>query len=170
MTVKYLLPCSCGEKIAIESTQAGQTVRCSCGKTLEAPTMQGIRQLEQSAEIVDESAAASSIGGAAVGVALLGLIILLAGGSVTLWAYYTQRPVMPDVDLMSPWDTWPMWQNLREGVRIPEYAESPYHRFKKVYDQYMTVGYVIIGVGIVTLVCALAIAIASGRSKHRKIP
>ena len=131
--------------------------------------MQGIRQLEQAAEIVDESASPSPIGGVAVGVGLLGLIILLAGGGVNLWAYYTQRPVMPDVELMSPWDTWPMWHNLREGVRMPEYAESPYRKIKKIYDQYMTVGYVIIGVGIVTLVFALAIAIASGRSKHRKI-
>lgn len=167
---KYLLPCSCGEKIAIESTQAGQTIRCSCGKNLEVPTMQGVRQLEQYAEIADQSATPSSIGGAAIGVALLGLILLLAGGGVNLWAYYTQRPVMPDVDLMSPWDTWPMWQNLREGVRMPEYVESPYHKFKKIYDQYMTVGYVIIAVGIVTLVFALAISIVSGRSKHQKIP
>jgi hypothetical protein len=53
---------------------------------------------------------------------------------------------------------------------MPEYSESPYHKFKKVYDQYMTVGFVVIGVGIFTLVCALAVALVSGRSGRRKIP
>jgi hypothetical protein len=131
--------------------------------------MQGIRRLEQSADIADDSAAPSPIGGVAVGIALLGLIIVLVGGGITGWTY-TRRPVMVDIDYMSPWDTWRMWQDLREGVRMPEYSESPYHKFKKVYDQYMTVGFVIIGVGIVTLVCALAVVIASGRSGRRKIP
>jgi hypothetical protein len=169
VTVKYLLPCSCGEKIAIESSQAGQAIRCSCGKTLEAPTMQGIRRLEQSADIVDESAVSSSIGGVTVGIALLGLIILSVGGGIAGWNY-TRRPVMIDVDYMSPWDTWLMWQSLREGVRMQEYSDSPYLQAKKEHTQYMTVGFVIIGVGIVTLVGALAIALVNGRSKRRKIP
>ncbi len=131
--------------------------------------MQGIRRLEQSADIADESAAPSPIGGVAVGIALLGLIILLVGGGIAGWNY-SRRPVMIDVDYMSPWDTWLMWQSLREGVRMQEYADSPYQQARKEYTQYMTVGFVIIGVGIFTLVCALAVAIVSGRSGHRKIP
>lgn len=130
--------------------------------------MQGIRRLEQSADVSDEPGESASYGGAAIGIALLGLTILVAGGGLTWWAY-AQQPVLIDVDYMSPWDTWLMWQNLREGVRLPDYASSPFLEAKKVTDQYMTAGFVIIVVGLVTLVCGLTTAVVSGRSQRRKI-
>lgn len=49
-TMKYLLPCSCGNSIPIETSQAGQTVTCSCGQMQEVPTMRAIRQLEPAHE------------------------------------------------------------------------------------------------------------------------
>lgn len=36
---KYLLPCLCGQQIPIEPRQAGETVACRCGISLQAPTM-----------------------------------------------------------------------------------------------------------------------------------
>ncbi len=44
--MKYSLPCSCGDTIPIETSQAGETVVCSCGRQLEVPTMRAIRQLD----------------------------------------------------------------------------------------------------------------------------
>ncbi len=44
--MKYQLPCSCGKSIAIEVSQAGQLVHCSCGTQLEVPAMRLIRQLK----------------------------------------------------------------------------------------------------------------------------
>ena len=43
--MKYLLPCSCGKSVAVEVSQAGQSVRCPCGNTLDVPAMRLIRQL-----------------------------------------------------------------------------------------------------------------------------
>jgi hypothetical protein len=46
MTQHYLLPCSCGQKVRIAASQAGGRVACACGKSLDVPTMRGVRQLE----------------------------------------------------------------------------------------------------------------------------
>lgn len=166
MTIKYLLPCSCGKKIPVETTQAGQDIQCSCGQQVSVPTMQGIRCLEQYLDSSDESKAGPSYGGAALGIALLGLLIL-GGGGALMYRTYNQRPVLVDVDYMSPWETWLMWQNLREGVRLPEYSESPYLEAERTYKQYMTIAAVIVGVGIVMLAWAVGTAIL-GRSGQRR--
>ena len=44
---RYLLPCSCGQSIPIDTIQAGQEVRCSCGQEQLAPTLREIRQLPE---------------------------------------------------------------------------------------------------------------------------
>ena len=44
---RYLLPCSCGQLISIDTIQAGQEVRCSCGKAQLVPTLREIRQLPE---------------------------------------------------------------------------------------------------------------------------
>ncbi len=168
MRVKYLLPCSCGEKVAVESTQAGQDILCACGKTMEVPTMQGLRQLEQHVDTADAPRIASSFGGVAVGIALLGLVILGAGG-VHTYRTYSMRPVLPDIDYAAPWDTWLIWHDVRSGVRLPEYAESPYMQAKKVYNQYMTVGIVIMALGLLTIVCSAIVASFSRPSQRRQM-
>ena len=43
--MKYQLPCTCGRTIPVEVSQAGQTVRCSCGAGVEVPAMRLIRSL-----------------------------------------------------------------------------------------------------------------------------
>ena len=168
MTTKYLLPCTCGEKTAVESTQAGQILRCSCGNTLEVPTLQGIRRLEQCVDGTDQSGTSSSNRGAVIGAALVGLIIALGGAGFTGWTY-TRQPVLIDIDYMTPWDTWLMWHSLREGVRMPEYANSPFLMAKKEYHQYMTVGIVITVIGILTMVCSAMIAFLNRRSRRRQM-
>jgi hypothetical protein len=47
---KYLLPCSCGRQVLIETTQAGERIRCECGAELEVPTLLEIARLERKAE------------------------------------------------------------------------------------------------------------------------
>ncbi len=43
----YLLPCTCGKKIGVTKSQAGQTVRCTCGTELEVPTLRNLSELER---------------------------------------------------------------------------------------------------------------------------
>jgi hypothetical protein len=46
MTQHFLLPCSCGQRVRVAASQAGGRVACVCGKSLDVPTMRGVRQLE----------------------------------------------------------------------------------------------------------------------------
>ena len=47
MAQQYLLPCSaCGAKTPVESRQAGETIVCQCGQSLNVPTLRGLRELE----------------------------------------------------------------------------------------------------------------------------
>lgn len=46
MKQAYLLPCKCGQKVEVDSTLAGLTVKCACGRTLDVPTMRDLTRLE----------------------------------------------------------------------------------------------------------------------------
>jgi hypothetical protein len=43
----YLLPCRCGQSVAVSTSMAGESVRCACGAELQVPTLRGLRQLAQ---------------------------------------------------------------------------------------------------------------------------
>ena len=59
MAIKYLLECPCGEKISVSASQAGQTVRCTCGKEREVPTLLELKKLET----IEETPSKRSFGG-----------------------------------------------------------------------------------------------------------
>ena len=50
---KYLLPCSCGRKMPVEPRQAGQSVDCACGESLEIPTMLAMSALEPADSVAE---------------------------------------------------------------------------------------------------------------------
>lgn len=45
MSTRYLVECSCGEKIAVGAGQAGQVVRCGCGRDVNVPLLRELRAL-----------------------------------------------------------------------------------------------------------------------------
>jgi len=49
MKIEYLLPCSCGEKLVVDRSQAGLSKRCTCGRDVTVPTLRGLEQLERAA-------------------------------------------------------------------------------------------------------------------------
>ena len=46
MASQYLLPCDCGARVVVETTQAGEQVSCECGALLEIPAFTRLSQLE----------------------------------------------------------------------------------------------------------------------------
>jgi hypothetical protein len=57
MAELYLLPCECGQKVRVGRAQAGQSVACTCGKSLSVPTLRGLGVLEAApAEVKPEAA------------------------------------------------------------------------------------------------------------------
>jgi hypothetical protein len=45
--MKYSLTCECGQSQPVEPRQAGQSLICACGKTLQVPTMLQIKRLPE---------------------------------------------------------------------------------------------------------------------------
>lgn len=46
MSASYQLPCSCGLKLTVTRSLAGQEIACSCGKSLVVPTLRELAKLE----------------------------------------------------------------------------------------------------------------------------
>ena len=57
----YLLSCSCGHRTPVSTAEAGQSIRCVCGASLDVPTLRALRTLERA----DAAAGARSRGATA---------------------------------------------------------------------------------------------------------
>lgn len=69
MSVQYKLTCRCGQSYPVNTSQAGRTIDCTCGETLNVPSMLKIKKLpvwEESAPI-GSAAGGSAVGGLAAG-------------------------------------------------------------------------------------------------------
>jgi hypothetical protein len=95
---RYLLPCTCGQQIEVEAKQAGLQVSCRCGKSLEVPTLRGMKQLTPVSPSQAEASAPASTWGPRQGITFLGVVVLLCGllGVAVLFA---TRPVFNTPDL-----------------------------------------------------------------------
>ncbi|MHC4405869.1 MAG: hypothetical protein ACYTG0_40010, partial [Planctomycetota bacterium] len=78
MSAKYLLPCSCGQKIPVGATQAGGGLRCECGAELEVPALRELTQLDR-AEVKPTRRAPAPSWGSRQSVFFLGLVVMAAG-------------------------------------------------------------------------------------------
>ena len=125
MTTSYLLPCSCGEKVPVEPRQAGEVVRCSCGASLEVPTLLEMAALER-AEPEPGARRPSRPWGVRQGLALMGAVIFLGALVLVIFVSRT-RPHPPGFDrpemspeairrqsrALTPFESRRAWQTLR---------------------------------------------------------
>jgi len=108
--MKYLLPCTCGESIVVEVSQAGQRIPCKCGKSLEVPTMRAIRELAPAVEENTKAAATqrpartwSQTQGTIFGI---GALLAVAGVAAAIYYFYwvividVTPPTQADFDAM----------------------------------------------------------------------
>ena len=121
---KYLLPCSCGRKIPIQPARAGQEIRCTCGASLDVPTMLEMATLQRAQP---ETASEQPVGswGIRQSLVLLGVVITLTAVGLEIGLYLT-RPAMftPDqirqwVRADSPLESWNRWLAMRAGGLEP---------------------------------------------------
>ena len=167
MQTKYLLPCSCGEKIAVEPRQAGQTIECRCGKTLEVPTLRTMTALEPA---VPEPVPAVKTTAWEIrqGMALIGAAIALTAVILAV-VLVCNRPKPPPGDpsaefirrqtqALTPLQVWRVWHSLRQVGPDPRRPrENPAmveERFR--YRLWLATVLVIAGLG-----CALCVASAT---------
>lgn len=127
VSVKYLLPCTCGKNVVIESRQAGESVACECGASLLVPTVRQMAALEVAEETAANAARTAKSWGGRERLVLLGVIILFFALCVTLVAVFRLRPmsrfdmigaegIQKSLQDLSPWRTWVTWERLQEGI------------------------------------------------------
>jgi hypothetical protein len=138
MAKTYQLPCACGELHPVEAAQAGETLTCQCGRSVEVPSLLGLKKLQPLAE-TGKRAAGRPAGRWTLGQGLLfaaGIVVCLC--AVGLSAYWMdvrskllQVPVMEDDSLpiqleriskLTPEQSWQVWADIRDqslGVRLP---------------------------------------------------
>ncbi|HTN74497.1 MAG TPA: hypothetical protein VL096_04595 [Pirellulaceae bacterium] len=162
---KYLLPCSCGRSIPIEISQAGQSVTCTCGQTIDVPAMRTIRTFataspEGAAPQRKEAPAWSQLQGLlfAGGVLLALIMAALASycGYIVSQVDVREPPVEWEVELMKEFDKVPidqMYEVFREiqkegiGPRQPP-PHVMRQRFAKTYQQGMIGALIGVGAGL----------------------
>jgi len=91
---KFLLPCLCGQQVPIEPRQAGETIACRCGASLQAPTMREICALEP-APAEPSLPRATATWGWRHGLRLLGAVTVLLAVGWGIWLYL--NPPYPDL-------------------------------------------------------------------------
>ena len=129
MPTTYLLPCQCGKKNEVDSSQAGLSVRCECGAELAVPTMRGLSALERvEAAPRAVSSQPAAAWGARQGIIFLGSTIMLFAALAALAIWWIRMPIPPtlhaayqeeirsEIDRRSPEELMQLWQHLRSGV------------------------------------------------------
>jgi hypothetical protein len=117
----YLFPCTCGQVHRITTRQAGEQLQCSCGTTLELPTMREIVTLERATDLATR--APKGTWGRRQGIIFLGIVLMLGAGAI--WGYFrfamlprTDNFRMSDEEFeaISPTAAWEYWTILRNGM------------------------------------------------------
>ena len=140
MTVKYLLPCACGQNVLVEPRQAGESVVCACGSPLAVPTLLGITALERAEEEPD-SRASPGQWGRRQRLLLLGTVVLAFAVAGGIWLLM-HRPVSPfaidpeqirqSAQTLRVWQSWEIWQSMKTGLdrRIDQQYAAHVTRFR----------------------------------------
>jgi hypothetical protein len=147
---RYLLPCVCGNKIPVETAQAGQMVSCECGRQLEVPTLLKLRRLETAAE--PSVSAAQRRWGGGQSLTVLGLAIVLTAvlGLATCWLYrppapeaiFSSQSIERGVENFTLLQAEMAWQDLNLGLADSRPVGPAYRRALQAYwvSKYATVG------------------------------
>lgn len=171
MSVRYRLPCQCGQAVLVERSQAGLSVPCSCGQQLEVPTIRGLAQLETVQTAPDKVGWTAQYGLLLIGV----LIVLVAGGAA---AYRVARlPVNPydeqqidlemvkraaEIDAMAPAKVLETWQEFRPGLYIED--DTPERDYRKGRAAYQRWTWVLGGIAAAGLLfCVIVLATGAGQ-------
>lgn len=165
MASHYLLPCQCGKKTEVDTSQAGLQVRCECGAELAVPTMRGLAALERVDAVAENSRAATrGTWGRRQGLMFLGGVLLTGAalGALFFWALFPARPMLEfnyeAQRQLSPIDSFTEWRELQKGIELPE-AEQHLSYFERVTNELMNwekVCGAAGGVGLLLIIVGLA--------------
>ncbi len=156
MKITYLLSCSCGRKHPVESTQAGQSLRCPCGEDLTIPTMQRLRLLER-VEQHDSRTSAASTWSTRKKFVLLGAVFFALGLALSVLVYRA-RPQLLGVDQLTPLQSLDIWRSYtyRDGIALLP-GEIEFERLRERNTRWLTVTLAIAGLGVIVMASSLLV-------------
>jgi hypothetical protein len=121
MSERFLLPCECGQAIVVERPQAGTSVTCTCGKSLEVPTIRGFAKLAPASDQVEASL--PPIWGLRQGLVFLGLVIAVPAFVFTGFIYLNLPKLTEhyqllerEIEQLPPQHTWAVWKMFEQGL------------------------------------------------------
>ncbi len=147
MPTSYLLPCSCGQKVPVDLRQAGEVVECSCGTSLDVPTMLKMATLEP-AQPAPGSPRPPKVWGVRQSLSLLGVVLFLTALGLAAFKLY-DRPPHPVFDrpemspeairrqsrALTPFQSRQAWQTLR--AQGPDgLTPAQEQRYADILDRY----------------------------------
>jgi hypothetical protein len=170
---QYLLPCTCGQMVRVESAQAGGRAVCSCGKELAVPTLRGLKALEPAP--LDQAAARRAAGrqwsrlqGWMFSVGVMLAVVSLGIIGFTLYRYVIFKPYSEDpsaqinetfsaqIDTMQPTDVLAEFTTHRDtGLGDPELP--PWVQVQNVLAEQRTI---MIAAGVATFIGLVTAAAA----------
>lgn len=141
MSAKYLLPCVCGQQIVVEPRQAGENITCSCGATVQAPTLMDMKRLEPApVEVAPKTPAAAW--GLRHRLLFLGYFLVAAAIVGVVWLY-VERPrsrfdtidpehIRETAQKLVPSQAWSIWESMKQGLdrRTDQAYEAAVQRFR----------------------------------------
>ena len=171
MSVRYRLPCQCGQTVLVERSQAGLSVTCSCGTQLEVPTIRGLNALEAVHNAPEKAGWTAQYG-----LLLIGLLIATAAGGAAVYRV-ARLPVDPydekqidlemhkkaaEIDGMSPGKVLEAWQEFRGGLYIED--DRPERNYRAGRAAYQRWSWVLAGIAAAGLLfCVIVLATGVGR-------
>ena len=177
---KYLLTCSCGNMLPVDVGQAGGQLVCSCGRTIDVPTLRNLRHLPPVTTAEPKPAATWSVRKGVITVFLIPAGLLAA---VALWHRLTE-PKLPEFqpqahaesvekhfDQVTPVDAWKSWivhyRPLAERGFTPlERSDAPQIRDAIAQSRFMQ-GTLLSVAGVCLAVAAIAALWPAGKKRGR---
>jgi hypothetical protein len=169
----YLLSCSCGGRLVVETGQAGETLRCDCGRQVVVPALRQLRALppaDDVAAIDTKAAAAWSTRHAVVTVLLLAAFASLAVVGVSWW----RQPTLPTfnpagwtqlmdtkISELTPEAAWQAWVQFYEPLTQNGFSPIEYHGTAAIEQEIGRRRWVQLIFGSLAAVCLIAAAVTS---------
>ena len=136
---QYLLPCECGKSVGVKPPQAGESVRCDCGKSLTVPDLRNLRELPRlESATAEKKNSWTPVRGAIFGIGFA--TFLVGAGCLAMFGYkYSQLHLTPpdmnkvkqfQVDLakITPTQAWDLWADVEQRTlyrfRAPLYLQD----------------------------------------------
>jgi hypothetical protein len=159
--------------VLVERSQAGLPVTCTCGATLEVPTIRGFARLEVVPTASDDSAWTTQHG-----LLLIGVLVALVAGGAAAWRVVTMpadaysgtaidefmKQKAEEIDQWTPGEVVEAWQQFRAGPYVEDPADEKRYYARRA--AYMRWNWVLAGVAAAgALFCVVVLATGAGNPR-----